>query len=206
MKKAVIAIVLLFGSQAFAQKNQISFDLMALLSSNYSLAFYYNHSNDFSIGGGVHYSNPRLGFISNIGAPVDTINDVSVSAGIEYLPFVNSRLFKGPIVGTRIELGYASIKLDVSHSTDSTTANGIFLTPTVMAGYRFIIRKRVTIEPQIRVLYNFSFIDFANIGKFEKWNTWGFREDYPFHLTWDQLHNYRKGLRYQIGLHVGFLF
>lgn len=206
MKTTVIMMILLFESQAFAQKSNISFDLMAILSSNYSLSYYCGHFQSFSIGGSVHYSNPRLGFVTRIGAPVDTINDVSVSAGVEYLPLANERFLKGVIIGTRLELGYAVIKLDVSHSRDSTTANGLFLTPTLMAGYRFAIKKRIAIEPQIRVLYNVSYIDFSNIGKFEKWNTWGFREDYPFHLTWDQLHSYRKGLRYQIGLKAGFLF
>lgn len=206
MKNKLIAIVFLFGSQTFAQKSNISFDLMAFLNSNYSLSYHYNYSNNLSIGGGVYYSNPKHGLITRLGAPVDTIFDVSIATGIEYLPLANKNFLQGVILGSWVELGYASIKLDISHSRDSTTANGLFLTPTVMTGYRFVIKKYITIVPQIRVLYNISFIDFSNIGKFEKWNTWGFREDYPFHLTWDQLHNYRNGLKFQIGLNAGFLF
>jgi len=205
MKKALIGIALLFVSQAFAQKNNISFNLMAFLNSNYSLSYYYSHSNDLNIGGSVHYSNPRYGFITWIGAPVDTIYDVSVSAGIEYFPLTNIRFLKGAMLGTRIELGYASIRLANPPVPDSSSATGLFLAPAVEAGYK-IKTRHFFIMPLIGLIYNFSFIDYSNIGKFEDWNEWGFREEFPFHLTWDRLHNYRKGFRYQLGLKVGFTF
>lgn len=198
-------ICILYSSALATNENSIQFDFMSFLNGKYSLSYQKYVSKKLTLDLRLQYHNDRSGLITYIGAPVEKIYDISTSIGSSYFPF-KAKLGIFGYIG--IEFGYASITLDKETvpDVDSIYANGLFVAPTLSFGYKFLIKHCVSIVPQIGLLYNFNFIDYSGIGKWDGLSYWAIKEEFPFLLTWDQLHNIRKGLEWQIGLKAGIDF
>lgn len=204
MHKLLILTFFLFSTIA-AKDNGIVFDFMSFLNGKYSLTYHKFLIGRLSVDLKAQYSNKRSGYISYLGAPTEQVYDISGTFGMSIFPFFKNR---GLFAAFGIETGYASITLDkdLTPDADSIYASGLFFTPTITAGYRFLINNRVSIAPQLALLYNLNLIDYSGIGRWEGLSYWAIAESFPFSLTWDDLHNIRKGFGIQLGLKAGIDF
>ena len=178
---------------------------MAFLNGKYSVSYKKFIAEHLCAEVKIQYSNKKGGYISWIGAPYEKVYDFSVITGANYYPFQEKA---GGFAAVLVETGYASVTLDKERTPtpDSIKASGFFLGPTVDFGYKFVIRNRVFISPSLSLIYNFNFIDYSKIGKWENTAYWSIKEDFPFLLTWNQLHSIKKGFEYQLSLNVGITF
>lgn len=204
MRRSIV-IFILCRSIFASMDNSIQFDFMSFLNGKYSLSYQRYVTEKQSLDFRIQYHNDRKGLVTYIGAPVEEIYDVSAYFSSSVYPF-NGR--KGLYGNIGIEVGYASITLDKETvpDVDSIYANGLFFAPTLNLGYKFLIKRRVSIIPQFGWLYNFNRIDYTGIGKWKGLSYWAIKEDFPFLLTWEQLHNIRKGFEWQLSLKAGIDF
>lgn len=200
--------LVVFCNVASDRNNSIEFNWMSFADGNYSLSYERELTRSLSLIGNINFSNDEYGFWSNMWAPsvnTDYIYDYSIAIGAKTSPI---RRIKSIFIASLFELGYAKISLDPSltPTPDSIYASGFFISPQVNMGYEFIIANRFVIKPSISFKYNFSFIEFSNIGKWEGFSYWPATRDFPFNLTWEKLHNIRNGPEGLIRLDAGILF
>jgi len=190
----LIAIVCL----AQANDYSIEVETLGIVNGRYSVTYNKYVNEALSINGRLQLWNAEYSPISKLVAYTDaSVSDASVYLGTSYFPFKQHRKLFGSI---GLEMGVANITIEKNFKldSDSTHTSGIFLSPTLTWGYRYVTKRGLAITPQMGLLYNISFIDYSRI---QKWPAW--HEGLTWEIRWDDLNNIRKGIRFQLGLKVG---
>ena len=143
------------------------------------------------------YFEQELGLVTGYIYPynLDRMYDVSGTAGFNLYPFETFRAFYGT---AEIEGGYHSTRM--AGGVDSTFTEGYYIAPAVKAGYRFNLRRRFSIAPELGAFYKWNTADFTRLRQQEG------DGDFPFEATREGIRRENTGLHPLAALKVAIRF
>ena len=202
MAKVLFGLIFVFSFIPSPANTDVFFNSFGPLGGRFMLGIEKPISPTFGAVLTGRYVNQGQGLLTGLIFPfnIASMYNLSMSMGLNVYPFRDSRGFYG---SAELDGGYHSTKTYKSQtpSRDSVHVDGIFLSPGVKAGYKWLIRNRFTLSPEAGVSYTWNTTDYSRISQSAVEN-----EEFAFTLSRRQMKNFNNGLHPFLTLQAGYRF